>query len=263
MTTGGDPGADRVTVPERFDTVASHYDLLVHLNPGYHRHLRLSARRLSLECSTHRLRLLDVGCGTGASTAALLHVYPDAEVVGIDASAGMIAAARAKPWPAGVRFVHARAEDLTTALERAAVRPGFDGALAAYLVRNVTHREGLLGALRDALMPGGRLAVHEYSVADSRWARLRWRIVCRGVIMPLAWAVSGDTSLYRYLERSVLGFDGVRAFERQMRGVGFTDVHTLPVGGWQRGIAHTFLATVPTSGPARTSPDDTPRGPRP
>lgn len=52
------------------------------------------------------LRLLDAGCGTGASTAALLAVAPHADIVAVDASRGMLDAARAKDWPATVRFVH-------------------------------------------------------------------------------------------------------------------------------------------------------------
>ena len=42
------------------------------------------------------LRLLDLGCGTGASTAALLEVAPEAEIIAVDASAEMLNAARAQ-----------------------------------------------------------------------------------------------------------------------------------------------------------------------
>jgi ubiquinone/menaquinone biosynthesis C-methylase UbiE len=236
---------DLADVPAGFDAAAEHYDLMVRLNPGYHRHLRMSAARLELPTDVP-LRLLDLGCGTGASTAALVRAYPRAEVVGVDASAGMVAAARAKRWPGHVRFVHARAEEVTEALHREGIGPRFDGVLAAYLVRNVTDPDGVLRAVRDLLEPGGRLAVHEYSVADSAWARVRWRAVCRGVVVPLAWLVSRDTTLYRYLETSVLRFDGVDAFQRRLRRAGFTDVHTRPVTGWQRGIVHTFLAAAPS-----------------
>ena len=39
-------------------------------------------------------------------SAALLGVAPRAEIVAVDASAGMLERARTKPWPASVRFVH-------------------------------------------------------------------------------------------------------------------------------------------------------------
>ena len=59
-------------VPDAFDAGADAYDGLVSANPGYHDHLRLSAQRMQLPDEGRGLRLLDIGCGTGASTAALL-----------------------------------------------------------------------------------------------------------------------------------------------------------------------------------------------
>ena len=110
MTT--DAGLRREELPAAFDTGAAAYDRLVGANPGYHAHLRLSARRMRLPGDGRGLRLLDAGCGTGASTAALLTAAPHAEIVAVDASAQMRAQARAKAWPSSVRFVHARVEDL-------------------------------------------------------------------------------------------------------------------------------------------------------
>jgi ubiquinone/menaquinone biosynthesis C-methylase UbiE len=120
-------------VPAAFDAGAASYDGLVDANPGYHRHLRMSAERMRLANGGKGLRLLDAGCGTGASTAALLSVAPDAEIVAVDASAGMLAEAAAKRWPETVRFVHSRIEDLAAA----GVDGPFDGIFAAYLLRNL------------------------------------------------------------------------------------------------------------------------------
>ena len=69
MTT--DAALRREEVPAAFDTGAAAYARLVGANPGYHAHLRLSARRMRLPGDGRGLRLLDAGCGTGASTAAL------------------------------------------------------------------------------------------------------------------------------------------------------------------------------------------------
>jgi len=41
-------------------------------------------------------RILDLGCGDGALSAQIADLVPDGEVVGIDASHGMIEAARSK-----------------------------------------------------------------------------------------------------------------------------------------------------------------------
>lgn len=236
-----DREAEAAAVPEAFDQDATSYDRLVGANPGYHHHLRLSSARLGLPDRGAGLRLLDVGCGTGLSTAALVETYPEAEVVAVDASAEMLARAREKSWPEGVRFVHSRAEDLTAALDAAGLAGRFDGLLAAYLVRNLPDRDAGVAVLHSHLAPGAPIAVHEYSVADSVHARAVWTAVCWAVIIPLGWRVTGDPALYRYLWRSVLAFDGVERLQTRLRHAGFRDVHAAPVDGWQRGIVHTVL----------------------
>ncbi|RSN56190.1 ubiquinone biosynthesis methyltransferase UbiE [Amycolatopsis sp. WAC 04182] len=228
-------GLPRETVPSAFDTEARFYDRLVGANPGYHEHLRLSARRLAAPGP----RVLDAGCGTGASTAALLSVLPSARITAFDASGEMLERARSKTWPGSVEFVHTPVEEL------AGIHGPFDGILAAYLLRNLTDPTTQLRRLRELLRPGGRLAVHEYSVRDSRRARWVWNAVCAGVIIPLGKLTTGDTTLYRHLRRSVLEFDGVTALARRLTDAGFTDVHTATVGGWQRGIVHTVVGTAP------------------
>src|ERR1700759_980699 len=127
-------GLPRADVPAAFDVGAFAYDRLVGTSPGYHAHLRLSAQRLRLPNDGRGLRLLDAGCGTGASTAALLSVAPHAEITAIDASGGMLDEAKNKPWPSSVRFVHTPVEGLA---ENGVVGP-FDGILAAYLIRNLS-----------------------------------------------------------------------------------------------------------------------------
>jgi ubiquinone/menaquinone biosynthesis C-methylase UbiE len=236
-------GLARPDVPSAFDAEARWYDKLVGANPGYHEHLRLSARRLGLPADTAGLRLLDAGCGTGASTAALLSAAPGARVTAFDASAAMLAQARAKDWPDGVDFVHTPVEEL------AGVQGPFDGILAAYLLRNVSDPTGQLRRLRGLLRPGGRIAVHEYSVRGSRRARWIWNAVCAGVIIPLGKVTTGDATLYRYLRRSVLEFDGIAALARRLTDAGFTDVRTATVPGWQNGIVHTVLGTAPEERP--------------
>jgi ubiquinone/menaquinone biosynthesis C-methylase UbiE len=228
-------------VPAAFDAGAFAYDRLVGANPGYHEHLRLSARRMRLPDHGRGLRLLDAGCGTGASTAALLAAAPHAQIVAVDASGAMLDRARAKPWPPSVTFAHAPVERLAAA----GVHGPFDAILAAYLIRNVADRDAVLRDLRGLLRPGGTLAVHEYSVADSRLARAVWQAVCAAVIIPAGRALSGDAALYRYLRRSVTAFDGAARFRRRLGDAGFTGVHSETVPGWQRGIVHTFLASRP------------------
>jgi ubiquinone/menaquinone biosynthesis C-methylase UbiE len=237
----GSAGLPRSDVPAAFDAGAPAYDRLVGANPGYHAHLRLSARRMRLPGRGAGLQVLDAGCGTGASTAALLAVVPDAEIIAVDASQRMLEVARAKPWPKTVRFVHSRIEDLADH----GIDGPFDGIMAAYLLRNLTDPDAQLRAFRQLLRPGGTLAVHEYSVRDSRAATWIWHTVCWAIIIPAGRRHTGDTTLYRHLWRSVLAFDGAKRFRRRLTEAGFTAVHSETVPGWQRDIVHTFLADAP------------------
>jgi len=224
-----------------FDAGAAAYDGLVGANPWYHSQLRLSAHRMRIPNRGKGLQLLDAGCGTGASTAALLAVAPEADIVAVDASRGMLDAAVAKDWPSSVRFVHSPVERLA---EHGITGP-FDGILAAYLIRNLADPDDQLRTFRTLLRPGGTLAVHEYSVRDSRAATRIWHAACWGIIIPAGWWRTRDTTLYRYLWRSVLAFDGAARFRQRLDDAGFTAVHSETVPGWEANIVHTFLADAP------------------
>ena len=238
----GDTGLPRQGVPAAFDVGAAAYDRMVGANPGYHEHLRMAVHRMRIPDRGRGMRLLDAGCGTGASTAALLAAAPQASIVAVDASEGMLHEARAKAWPSSVRFVKGRIEDLADL----GVEGPFDGILAAYLVRNLPDPDAQLKRFLDLLSGGGTLAVHEYSVRDSRAARWTWTAVCWGIIIPSGWRHTGDTTLYRHLWRSVLAFDGAARFRSRLSDAGFAGVGSETVGGWQRNIVHTFLATAPS-----------------
>jgi ubiquinone/menaquinone biosynthesis C-methylase UbiE len=244
-------------VPLAFDEGAATYDVMVRLNPGYHRHLRSAARvligRLARRGSDgDPLRLVDLGAGSGASTAAMIRELAadshHAQITGIDASAQMLSQATAKRWPAGVRFVHGLAEQLGDDHAAWGIGEPLDGVFAAYLFRNVTpaeSRDDTLRTVRELLAPGGALVVQEYSTAGNRMAGLVWTAVCWSVVIPLGWLTSRQTRLYRYLWRSVRSFDSVDAFTARLYRAGFVDVEVDTVGGWQRGILHTFRANAP------------------
>jgi ubiquinone/menaquinone biosynthesis C-methylase UbiE len=121
-----------------FDEVAPSYDLMVALNPSYHAHLGAAADALvewlprpkmatSMRpepvegCQSH-VHLVDLGCGSGASTRAVQQAAEaarlDFAIVGVDASVGMLEQARAKRWPTGVRFEIGQAEEIATFGER-------------------------------------------------------------------------------------------------------------------------------------------------
>lgn len=249
------PAPHTEAVPERFDEVATTYDLMVALNPGYHAQLLGSARVLveALPRPSDRpVRVVDLGCGSGASTRALEKALQESgltyELVGVDGSAGMLAQARRKQWRTPVHFAQDDAEHLDPGSWGLAHLDGegvVDGVFAAYLVRNVTARDDLLARMRRLVVPGGVVVLHEYSVADDRRARAVWDAVSWGVVVPLGLVTAPRSPIYRYLWRSVVDFDGARLLRGRLVAAGFDDVRSRSFGGWQRGVLHTFFGRRP------------------
>lgn len=229
----------KASVPGEFDRVSRSYDLLSALNPGYSAHLRLSADRMGLSDDA---RILDLCCGTGLSTAALRRAYPNATITGLDASRGMLESAREKDELADVAWLHGNAMDP----EAAGAQGPYDGILMAYGIRNVPDPDRCLERLRPLLAAGGTICLHEYSVAGSRWAQLMWNAVTLGIVIPLGLVFARTTTIFRYLRKSVLEFDSVSQLEDRLGRAGFADVRTEPMGGWQKGIVHSFLAKSPS-----------------
>ncbi|HEX8935076.1 MAG TPA: methyltransferase domain-containing protein [Pseudonocardiaceae bacterium] len=230
-----------IDVTREFDAAAASYDRLVGASPGYYRNLARSAQRMQLPGDGAGLHLLDLGCGTGASTLALLAAAPQARITAVDGSAGMLAKARQAAWPARVSFVHAQAEALT----EAGVQGPFDGVFAAYLVRNLPEPDPVLVGLCTQLAPGAPLGVHDYALDGRALSRAIWTAVCWSVIIPAGKVVTGRAQLYRYLWRSVLRFDTVDALAARLRRHGLVDTHIDTMPGWERGIVHTVVARKP------------------
>jgi trans-aconitate 2-methyltransferase len=134
------------------------------------------ARELLARVAAERpLRVADLGCGPGNSTALLAARWPDAELWGIDSSPEMLKAARASGVPA--RWCEAD-------LEEWVAEPGYDVLFSNATLQWIAGHEQLLPRLMHGLTEGGILAVqmprnftepsHELirSVADGqRWAR--------------------------------------------------------------------------------------------
>ena len=143
-----------------------------------------------------------------------------------------------------MQFIHGDAMDPRAA----GVAGSFDGILMAYGIRNVVDADACLAAVRELLAPGAAICFHEYSVAGSAASRTVWRVVTNAIVRPTARIVAGDAGLFTYLRDSVLAFDSRTDFERRLSRAGYATVRTLPMGGWQRGIVHSFLARIGRSG---------------
>ena len=236
--------SDGWVLADAFDRAAPTYDAMVALSPGYHDQLREAAGSLFERLPAPdggQLTVLDLGCGSGASTRALLETWTERggatsrlSLTGVDASEGMVTQARSKSWPEGVELV---VSDAVTYLE-ALPTDSVDGVLAAYLLRNVPDRGRLVAEVARVLRPGGAVVVHDYSVAGSTRAKVIWAAVCHGVIIPLAALKRSDVPLHRYLYTSVRDFDSVDRIRERLEGAGLVDVKARSYAGWQRGLVH-------------------------
>ncbi len=93
-------------------------------------------------------RILDLGCGSGLSTVELRRAFPDAEIVGVDVSPDMLAAA-AKRLP-DATFLPGDAANFDSA--------GFDLVFANAVFHWVPDHLGAIRRLARALPEGGVLA---------------------------------------------------------------------------------------------------------
>src|SRR5271165_6732386 len=123
-------------------------------------------------------RAADIGCGPGNSTEVLRERYPEAEIVGLDSSPDMIAAARE-------RLPDIAFELADIAGWRGA---GFDVILANAVIQWIPGHETLLPALTAKLAPGGSLAVQTPDNLDEPSHRLMRDVAAEG---PWAWKLAG------------------------------------------------------------------------
>ena len=248
------PHHEAWVLADAFDRAAPTYDAMVALSPGYHDQLRTAADALVERLPAPGTdggasRVLDLGCGSGASSRALLTAWfaqggsaDDLTVTGVDASEGMVEQARAKTWPPTVTQVVSDALAYLESLPSGSV----DGVLAAYLLRNVPDRARLVAEVARVLRPGGGFVVHDYSVAGDTRARVLWAAVCHGIIIPLAVVKRSDVPLHRYLYTSVRDFDSVDRICERLLAAGLVDVRHRSFSGWQHGLVHTVAGSAPS-----------------
>lgn len=125
-------------------------------------------RRMLQELGEPR-RILDLACGTGILTLAIARRFPDADVVGVDITAGYLDVARRKAARLGltrVRFEHGWAEDV------AADRP-FDAITSSYLAK-YADLPRLVPRLLPLLAPRGRMLFHDFSYPHHRVLAAMW-----------------------------------------------------------------------------------------
>ena len=112
------------------------------------------------------LRLLDIGCGTGAFAQRITQGHPQVEAWAVDLSGGMIkeGAARMREANSSIRLVQADSEALPLASD------SFDVVTCANSFHHYPNQTHAVAEMHRVLRPGGRLMIID-GYRDRLWGR--------------------------------------------------------------------------------------------
>ncbi|HEX2863528.1 MAG TPA: bifunctional demethylmenaquinone methyltransferase/2-methoxy-6-polyprenyl-1,4-benzoquinol methylase UbiE [Deinococcales bacterium] len=213
-------------VQEMFDAIAGRYDLLNRvLSAGVDQRWRLQAARAALAGGARDV--LDVATGTADFALMLKRLAPQAAVVGVDFSVGMLDIGREK----------ARAQGLDVRLDEgdALALPypdaSFDAVTCAFGFRNFADFEAGLREFARVLRPGGRVAILEFPPPPRNLLGRAYRVYFQKVLPFVGGVISGQPAAYRYLPESVLVFPEPETLAEMMRRAGFLARYRVLTGG--------------------------------
>jgi SAM-dependent methyltransferase len=162
-----------------------------------------------LPALTPAARVLDVGCGPGTITAGLAGRVPEGSVVGIDAAAGALPAARAEAARRGLRNVSFGTGDVYRLGFRDAA---FDVVHAHQVLQHLTDPVAALAEMRRVCRPGGTVAARDGDYGGMFW-------------FPEDPELAEWQALYRQVARAIGGEpDAGRRMIAWARSAGFTDL---------------------------------------
>ncbi len=226
---------------EMFDRIASRYDLMNRIiSLGIdQRWRRRTVDALALKPGA---RVLDLATGTGDLAMMIARRHPEATVVGVDPSAGMLAEGDRKVAAAGLgeRVTLRRGDAEQLEADDASV----DGISMAFGIRNVVDRPKALREMARALKPGGRVAILELSEPRRGLLGMMARVHIHHVVPTLGALLSGAWE-YRYLQRSIAAFPPALEFAEVMRASGLRVERAEPM---TFGVVHLYVGVRDPAG---------------
>lgn len=254
-----DEPAAATAVREMFDAIAPHYDLLNHVLSCNIDRLwwRATARACHAILARPEASVLDICCGTGDMTLALLRHRPAAArpILAADFAHQMLvrgshkfaaryaglrnqsAPGKAPSSPERPIAVAIEADALHLPLPDASV----DLITTAFGFRNLAnYREGLTEFFR-VLAPKGKLAILDFSEPGGLAGKL-YAFYFRRVLPAIGSRISGVRGPYAYLPASVERFPPPAEMLQLMRSVGFVEPSWTP---YTFGIAGLYQAGKP------------------
>lgn len=196
---GGDAPKEQ-QVEQMFDSIAPAYDFMNRaMTLGIDRLWRAKAvGMLRADCPK---RILDVATGTGDLAIALAEKMPQAAVVGVDLSSGMIKVGSEKIARKGLTDrVKLQVADC---LSLPFAAGDFDCITVAYGVRNFSDLLAGYKEMRRVLRSGGKLCVIELSTPKNRLVKPLYNFYTKHIIPLVGRMVSKDTRAYSYLPESI------------------------------------------------------------
>lgn len=228
-------------IQKRFEDAARYDAMMANVFAGYEQLPAIALSYLRTWLGP-QARVLDVGCGTGATLAALAAHQPEWSLVGVDPAGPMLELARSKLAALGLGD---RVELIQGTLAELADEPRFDAAISI-LVEHLLPDDGtklrFLEGMQRRLVPGGRLvlvglhgdlATEVGQRALDAWVEF---VALRG----LPQAAQADVKHRATIEDSLATEERLRELFEQ---AGFVDVdrvyHVHLVGGWRARKART------------------------
>jgi demethylmenaquinone methyltransferase/2-methoxy-6-polyprenyl-1,4-benzoquinol methylase len=200
----------RVAVEAMFDRIAPGYDRMNRII-SLGQDARWRRRTVAGLTLPRGARVVDLGCGTGDLCRELAAAGHDA--VGVDRSAGMLAAARTDQ-----PLVRGDAEHLPFP------DGSVDGIVSGFALRNVVDLDGVLRECARVLRPGGRFAALDAAVPAHAVLRVGNAAWFRGAVPLLGRLFGRDATAYAYLPRSLAYLPEPTSLLGQLTAAGFTEV---------------------------------------
>jgi demethylmenaquinone methyltransferase/2-methoxy-6-polyprenyl-1,4-benzoquinol methylase len=236
-----DEAGAALAVREMFDSIAPRYDLLNHVLSANVDRLwwRRAARRFRDVLTRPEAAVLDICCGTGDMTMALLKLRPQGArpVLAADFSRGMLARGARKFAGRAVSFLEADALHLPLRDQ------SLDLIVTAFGFRNLANYEAGLREFHRVLKPGGQLGILEFSEPGGLIGKA-YAVYFRRVLPAIGRILSGPVSRnaagpYSYLPTSVVNFPAPPDLLAMMRACGYASPAWQP---YTFGIAGLYTA---------------------
>ena len=227
------------SVQQMFNSIAPRYDLLNHvLSANVDRvWWRRAARRFRTVLADPNAAVLDICCGTGDLTMALLGQRPAGArpILAADFAHAMLRRGAEKFGGKGAIALEADALHLPLQSE------SLDLVVSSFGFRNLANYAAGLREFHRVLRPGGQLGILEFSEPGG-WLGKAYALYFRRVLPAIGRMICGKDGPYNYLPSSVGSFPPPAEMVELLRSAGFDEATWTP---YTFGIAGLYTATRP------------------